>query len=115
MTYDNRRFIASKYFYLWNAGLFCSEGDFIHAQSDDDLLSENFAECIVKLFNNNKNCIAAGGAIRSIDGQGNDTHRNYRLPETEYISGIDMMIGYIENNAIYNSPGGFLTFNTDKY
>ena len=45
---------------LWNAGLFCSEGDFIHAQSDDDLLSENFAECIVKLFNNNKNCLAAG-------------------------------------------------------
>ena len=25
-----------------------------------------------------------------------------------------MMIGFIENNPIYNSPGGFLTFNTDK-
>ena len=99
---------------LWNAGLFCSEGNFIHAQSDDDLLSENYCQCIAKLFNDNKNCIAAGGAIRSIDGQGNDNHRNYQLPETVYISGIDMVIGLIENKPIYNSPGGFLSFNTDK-
>ena len=100
---------------LWNAGLFCSEGDFIHCQSDDDLLSENYAECIVKLFNNNKNCIAAGGTVRSIDGQGNVTNRKYNLPETEYTSGIDMVLAFIkQKHFIYIGPGGFLSFNTDK-
>ena len=77
-------------------------------------MSENYAECIVKLFNNNKNCIAAGGAIKSIDSKGNDNHRHYQLPQTEYISGIDMLFSYIDNNAIYNGPGAFLSFDTNK-
>ena len=98
---------------LWNAGLFCSEGDFVYFLSCDDKVSEDYVERMVQLFNDNPRCVSAAPMVLSINRHGDlNSERCHFYAEKNqrgrYTDGIVLAKSYMRRNDLICFPGGLL-------
>lgn len=110
--FENR--IAS----LWNAALFCSQGEFAYFLSYDDSLSKDYAERMVALFEGNTNCCSAAPLVISIDEEGrvNEEMSAYfkkNNRRTRYTDGVALAEAYMNASGMISFPGGVLAQRTD--
>ena len=94
-----------------NAALKIAQGDYVWYQSDDDVLSQDYAEKMVKLFEHNSECITAAGLPVSVDFKGNildlqpRTH-NFR---PRYMPGHLLTLDYFRGGLMFTAPGTIFT------
>jgi glycosyltransferase involved in cell wall biosynthesis len=98
---------------LWNAGLLASEGDYVYFQSYDDVISPNYVETMVALFEGNERCETAAPEICSIGENSElnvETTENLRRRNNRrrYESGIDLALSVMRGEPMLAAPGGFL-------
>ncbi|EKD54382.1 MAG: glycosyltransferase [uncultured bacterium] len=98
---------------LWNAGLFCSVGNFIYFLSYDDAISPNYTEEMVQLFIQNEKCCTAAPAVMSINelGEINEDvsrfHREHNL-RGRYTNGVSLAKSHMRGENKISFPGGLL-------
>jgi hypothetical protein len=98
---------------LWNAAIFCSDCAYAYFLSCDDYLSENYAEAILQLFDNNVMCTSAAPLIVSVDESNRvneDLSNIYfkRNKRPKYTNGIELARDYMNGGDLFISPGGAL-------
>jgi glycosyltransferase involved in cell wall biosynthesis len=102
---------------LWNAALFCSAGDFVYFMSYDDLLSLDYVERMVKLFNENPACDTAAPMVLDIDQfghlnrEGNATFKATNV-RGRYTNGVELARDYMRGGKQISFPGGLLATRT---
>jgi len=95
----------------WNKVLEVSTGEYIMQIADDNILSNNYVEKMVKLFQENKECITAAGLVTSIDSQGRAQYdsstreSNYR---SRYMPGHVLILDQLRKgkSPLFSSNGG---------
>ena len=90
------------------------EGEYILYLSDDDLIAEDYLECMARLFEENPNCQAVSGQPYSIDGAGKIRekiiYRNYR---PRFMPGRFLVLDSLRGGKyLYSSPGSIFAFRT---
>ncbi|MFA6189474.1 MAG: glycosyltransferase family A protein [Sulfuricurvum sp.] len=103
---------------LWNAGLFCSVGNYIYFLSYDDILSSDYVEKMVNLFMNNSECQTAAPSVVSINNEGEiNKERTYFLKMHNkrylYTNGIELAKDFMNKGEKILSPGGVLASKSD--
>ena len=98
---------------LWNAGLLASEGQFVFFLSCDDILSQNYASEMVRLFEENAACTSAAPRVLVIDSDGNvkedKTHElDLKNRRRRYSHGCELSRSYMNGGDQIRSPGGLL-------
>lgn len=96
---------------LWNAGLFASIGNYIYFQSYDDLLSENYVELMVNLFEENPRCVSASPRVVSIDANGVINQEFTKILDSNNLrnrfeSGLELSRSFIRGGKLFLAPGG---------
>jgi len=97
----------------WNAALQYTTGQFISVLNDDDMISENYAEKMVNLFMENKNCITAAPQPVSIDEYSLiNTTRELPNNRKRYMQGFELAKAIINGNSekLFLAPGGIMSF-----
>jgi hypothetical protein len=105
-------------FNLWNAALFCSQGDFIYCLSYDDFVSKNYAECMTELFVKNENCFTASPLVVSVNelNETNDEISNIfknKNKRDRYTNGVELAQDYIRGGNKLLFPGGLFVTRTN--
>ena len=106
---------------LPNNALKIAEGEYIFRQSYDDLLALDYIERMVKLFEENPECITAAGLQVSIDEKSSvkqeykeisERSSNYR---SRYMPGHEMVLDYInpKGGKLFTAPGTIFSFRKD--
>ncbi|SVC07933.1 uncharacterized protein METZ01_LOCUS260787, partial [marine metagenome] len=123
LTYEKNMFIYDDphkfYEVINNASLKIAEGEFIFFQSYDDLLSLDYAERMVKLFNDNSECISAAGLPVSIDKENNiaqeELYERVSNLRPRYMPGHKMILDHLNpiGGRMFSSPGTMFTFRKD--
>ena len=103
---------------LWNAGLFCSEGDFIYFLACDDKLSLNYSERMIGLFRANSLCCSVAPLVVSIDENSdvNEAATEYLRVNNRrerYTSGLTLANSFIDGGRMIAFPGGLLAQETN--
>ena len=100
-----------------NDSLKIAEGEFIFFQSYDDLMSLDYAERMVKLFNDNSECTSAAGLPVSIDREGNiaqeELYERSSNLRPRYMPGHEVALDYLFNQPggkLFTAPGTIFTF-----
>lgn len=112
-TYTNTRV-----FNILNSAICCAEGDYVYCLSYDDYLSENYAELMINLFLDNKNCFVASPSIKSVNELSevnvsrSEYYRNNNVRD-KYITGIDLAVSIINNGNLMSAPGGLFAYKVD--
>ncbi len=110
---------GANYFYLVNAALFLSNGQYFSFLSYDDYLSPNYAEAMISLFTGNAKCVTAAPLPVSIDENGFinsevscffKTHNK----RPRYTKGVDLVLSYINSDGKISFPGGLLAHRTSN-
>lgn len=104
--------------HLWNAGLFCSIGDFVYFMSYDDLISTNYAEQMTQLFVENENCCTAAPLVVSVDALGEvnidaSNHLKACNQRGKYTNGISLAQSYMRGENKIGFPGGLLSIRSN--
>jgi glycosyltransferase involved in cell wall biosynthesis len=103
---------------LWNAGLFSSFGDYVYFLSYDDILSTNYVQKMISLFELNPNCCTASPLIQSINSAGeinidiSNVFKN-KNSRDRYTNGIALALSYMKNEGKILFPGGLLAVKSD--
>lgn len=102
---------------LWNAALFCSAGDFVYFMSYDDLLSLDYVDRMMKLFNNNPLCNTAAPMVLGIDQYGRPNHEGNKVLKAcnvrgKYTNGVELACDYMRGGIQIDFPGGLLAVRT---
>ena len=99
----------------WNIGVLHAKGEIISHLSYDDMLSQNCCSKMVKLFNENSNCVTAGPLPVSIDYGGSENKEfSERLKinnsRGRYLAGRVMVLDFISGSTkkYFSAPGGVL-------
>jgi len=98
---------------LWNAGLFCSVGDYVYFLSYDDALSPNYTIDMVQLFQENIKCQTAAPLVVSMNESSkvnidiSKTFRENNIRE-RYTNGISLAESYMRGENKISFPGGLL-------
>jgi len=99
----------------WNAGLINSKGDIISHLSYDDLLSVDCVSRMVKLFDENKNCVTAAPLPVSINAKGSVNEEFSRDLKSHnkrdrYMNGKDLALDFIQKNKeeYFSAPGDIM-------
>ncbi len=103
---------------LWNAGLFCSEGDFIYFLACDDKLTLNYSERMIDLFRGNSMCCSASPLVVSIDDNSDviEARTDYLRVNNrreKYTSGVTLANSYMDGGNMICFPGGVLAQETN--
>ena len=96
----------------FNAGLEAATGDYVWYQSDDDLIADDFAEKMVRLFEGNSDCTTAAGLPVSIDIDGQITEPSPRTSNhrPRYMPGRDLALGVVRGDrTLFSAPGSIFT------
>lgn len=101
-----------------NTALFCSEGDYVYFLSYDDFLSSNYVACLLPLFMENLNCVAATPRVVSVNeySEINVTFTNLLYKgnlRSKYMSGIALATSVIHGENLFSAPGGLCCFKTE--
>jgi GT2 family glycosyltransferase len=110
-------FLEERLFSLINAAIFCSEGDYFFFLSYDDILSNNYIECMLRLFLENENCVVASPNIASINefSEINEVFTNSLRQDKiqkRYMCGLEMAISTINGSRLFSAPGSLFCFRT---
>ncbi len=105
-------------FNIFNAGLFCSVGDFVYFLSYDDCLSNNYASRMVDLFESNKNCCTAAPLVKVMDEFGVVNVANPISGEKPnnreiYTNGIKLAEDKMRGGILFRYPGGALAVKSE--
>ena len=99
----------------WNIGVLNAKGEIISHLSYDDMLSQNCCSKMVKLFDENSNCVTAGPLPVSIDSKGDENKEFSKRLKTNnsrgrYLSGREMALDFIggSQKKYFSAPGGVL-------
>jgi len=98
---------------LWNAGLFASVGDFVYVLSYDDALSTDYVARMVRLFEENENCMSAAPMVCSINEE-NEINMEFSefLRATNvrgrYTDGITLAKSKMQGSNLIGAPGDLL-------
>lgn len=95
-----------------NAGLEVATGDYVWYQADDDLIADDYAEKMVRLFEGNPDCTTAAGLPVSIDIDGAVTEPSPRTSNhrPRYMSGRDLALGVVRGDRnLFSAPGSIFT------
>ena len=98
---------------LWNAALFCSGGDFVYFMAYDDLLSIDYVERMMQLFNDNPQCNTAAPMVLGIDQFGHLNHEGNAIFKAtnvrgKYTNGVELARDYMRGGKQISFPGGVL-------
>lgn len=99
---------------IWNAGLFYSNGKYVYVLSDDDYLSSNYVERMMKIFKNDSRCYTSSPLPvsvndKSIENPGSYLETNQR---STYTDGKELALNFIlgwlnpKMKKFYSAPGG---------
>ena len=94
--------------------------DYIFYQEDDDLISDNYAESMVALFQGNPECTTAAGKVVNLDIHGNASEtkpanlKNYR---PRYMPGhvLAQQILFTPGQIMFSTPGAYFTIKRDIF
>lgn len=94
-----------------NAGLRASTGDLVWYQADDDYVSPDYAERMVRLFGENADCASAAGLPVAVDGDGRllkeERKSNFR---PRHMPGRELAMRFVRGErALFNAPGTIFT------
>lgn len=94
----------------FNAGLYKSQGEYVFQISDDDLLSHDYIEKMLKLFSENPNCTTAAGHYLPIDVNGQIIRRprvtNLR---PRFMPGHELALNILKGKkSLFGAPGNIL-------
>lgn len=108
----------SNYFNLVNAAVFHSVGRYFFFLAYDDYLSLNYAEDMIKLFENNDKCITAAPLPVSVDRFGNVNIQTSRIffqnnKRNTYTNGCELAMSFINGDGAVSAPGGLFAFKTE--
>lgn len=94
-----------------NAALKIAKGDYIWYQSDDDLISDNYAEKMISLFEGNSECITAAGLPISIDLKGHvlDSQSRTHNFRPRYMPGHLVTLDHLKGGTMFSAPGTIFT------
>lgn len=103
--------------HLWNAGLFCSVGDFVYFLSYDDFISLDYAEKMVQLFLQNEKCRTAAPAVALVNELSTinveeTEHMKSCSQREKYTDGIALAKNYMGGGNNIGFPGGLLAVKT---
>lgn len=101
---------------VWNAGLFYSNGKYIYVLSDDDYLSKNYVEKMMKIFEKDKKCFSAGPLPVSVNEKSKENPGSYIQinQRSTYTDGKELAINFISSwinpkvKKFFSAPGGTL-------
>jgi len=99
----------------YNAGLAMATGDYVWYQSDDDWIADDYAEKMVRLFEENPECTTVAGMPVAVDSRGmllDSGHRttNFR---PRYTPGHELSLDYLRGGNMYSAPGTMFTIKRD--
>lgn len=98
---------------LWNAGLFCSQAEFIYFLSCDDFVSSNYVHEIVRVSQLNPDCFSVAPRVVSV---GFSSEVNFDITgmldeanvRADFVSGRDVLRGILRRTPLISAPGGLL-------
>ena len=98
---------------LWNAGLFCSQGDYVNPLSYDDKFSIDYAERMVNLFLLNSNCNTASPLVCSINENSEvnvegSEYLRLRNIRDKYTNGVELAKSFMREGNMIMFPGTLL-------
>jgi len=101
---------------ICNDALDLAQGEFFYYQSYDDLMSLDYIEKMVKLFNEDEECMSAAGLPISIYadnsiGEEELINRKTNL-RPRMIDGAELVINYINGGNFFSAPGTIFAFRT---
>lgn len=89
----------------YNAGLRLARGEFVFMLPDDDLISPNYIEAMVRLFAENPVCTTAAGRSVMIDGNGRpDSRPSIGNKRARYTPGHLMALDIARGSRMFASP-----------
>jgi hypothetical protein len=103
---------------LWNAGLFCSAGDFVYFMAYDDFLSRDYVKRMVDLFTANERCNTAAPSVVSVDESSRineEISANLMAynQRDRYTDGVFLAKSYMRGANLIQFPGGLLASKSD--
>ncbi len=104
-------------FVLCNDALKVAEGDYIFYQSYDDLLANDYVERMVKLFEENPDCISAAGLPIGIDINGKlleDSRERKKNIRKRHMSGHELALDHLQGGVKFSSPGTIFSFKKEE-
>ena len=104
-------------FVICNDALEIAKGDYFFYQSYDDLLAIDYVEKMVKLFNEDNNCMSAAGIPISIYednsiGEDELINRDTNL-RPRFMQGHELVLDFINSGNCFSAPGTIFSFKTD--
>ena len=99
----------------YNAGLRAATGDYVWYQSDDDWIADDYAEKMVRLFQENAECITAAGlpVAGGAGGEGVEAGRRKTNLRPRYMPGHEVALDYLRGGKMFSAPGSILTIKRD--
>jgi glycosyltransferase involved in cell wall biosynthesis len=99
---------------LWNAGLFCSVGDYVYFMAYDDFVSPNYTEKMTKLFIENEKCCTAAPLIVSVNessaiNEAGSFYYKKRNNRDRFTDGVELAQSYMRNKDKIIFAGGVLS------
>jgi glycosyltransferase involved in cell wall biosynthesis len=99
-----------------NAALAVATGDYVWYQGDDDIISDDYAEKMVALFQGNSECTTAAGVTENIDIHGDPMSRSPRNSNfrPRYMPGHLLALDTLRGGRVmYSAPGTIFTIKRD--
>jgi len=106
-----------KTFVLCNDALRVAEGDYIFYQSYDDLLANDYVERMVKLFEENSDCISVAGLPVGMDIKGKlleDPKGRKKNIRKRFMSGHELALDHLKGGVKFSSPGTIFSFKKEE-
>jgi glycosyltransferase involved in cell wall biosynthesis len=99
----------------FNAGLDVATGDYVWYQADDDWIADDYAEKMVRLFEDNPECTTAAGIPVSVDIRGNilDTGPRTTNFRPTYTPGMELALDHLRGGNMFSAPGTIFTIKRD--
>lgn len=95
-----------------NAGLRASTGELVWYQADDDYVSKDYTERMVRLFRENADCVTAAGLSVAVDPDGRILDKEERRTNfrPRHMPGRELALRYARGERrLFSSPGTIFT------
>lgn len=99
-----------------NPALEMATGDYVWYQADDDLISDDYAEKMVALFNEDRECTTAAGLPMSVDVDGNlrDVGPRVNNFRPRHMPGRELVLKIVRGDrSLFGAPGSIFTIQRD--
>jgi glycosyltransferase involved in cell wall biosynthesis len=122
ITFETNQFewsdVCKEVAVCWNVALLYAKGDYVCHISHDDLISQNYASCMVRLFMENPACVTAAPMPYSINALGEydkpSVYANFNK-RLRYTDGVEIAMDFIQGcpNKLFMAPGEIFVIRRD--